>query len=80
MKTISVSQLKAHLSSELKLVQEGVEVVVLDHRHPVAKIVPFDAASLYIREATVPYTFEPLEALTNHDPLQALDMERQISL
>lgn len=57
MKTITVSQLKTHLGTELKLVPEGLEVVVLDHRHP--------------------DIFEPLAPLTNRDPLQTLDMERQ---
>jgi prevent-host-death family protein len=40
METISVSNLKAHLSGELKKVRSGARIVVLDHNHPVAELVP----------------------------------------
>ncbi len=36
MKTISVSQLKAHLSRELRKVEKGNSILITDHDHPVA--------------------------------------------
>lgn len=76
MKTISVSLLKAHLSAELKKVKAGEPVVVLDHRHPVAMVVPFEAEPLFTKEAAKPYTYKPLSPLTGKDPLSALLEER----
>jgi prevent-host-death family protein len=45
MKTLSVSQLKAHLSEELERVQAGGEVIVTDRGRPVARIVPMPVRS-----------------------------------
>jgi antitoxin (DNA-binding transcriptional repressor) of toxin-antitoxin stability system len=41
MKTISVSQLKSSLCAELKMVREGDPLVVLDHNHPIARVIPY---------------------------------------
>lgn len=43
MKTLSVSELKAHLSAELERVQAGEELLVTDRGRPVARIVPMPA-------------------------------------
>lgn len=40
MKTVNISDLKAKLSSHIKLVREGQEVIVCDRNEPVARIVP----------------------------------------
>ena len=40
MKTVSVSDLKAHLSQYLRTVQRGTEVQILDRGVPVARLVP----------------------------------------
>jgi prevent-host-death family protein len=40
MKTVNISDLKARLSSHIKLVREGEEVLVCDRNRPVARIVP----------------------------------------
>jgi prevent-host-death family protein len=40
MKTVNISDLKARLSSHIKLVREGQEVIVCDRNQPVARIVP----------------------------------------
>jgi len=40
MKTISVSQLKARLSQELRLAEQGEKIVVMDRQHPIAEIGP----------------------------------------
>jgi prevent-host-death family protein len=42
MKRLSVSYLKAHLSAELRAVQAGETVVVMDRDHPVARLVPIE--------------------------------------
>jgi len=76
MKTISVSSLKSHLSAELKKVQAGEIMVVLDHHHPVAKVVPFEDEPLFLREASETYRCKALPPLTGIDPLQALEQER----
>lgn len=39
--TVAVAELKAHLSKYLKLARSGKEVVITDHKTPVAKILPF---------------------------------------
>ncbi len=40
MKTVNISDLKAHLSAHIQLVRDGEEVVVCDRNQPVARIVP----------------------------------------
>lgn len=41
MKTVKISDLKAHLSAHIQMVQEGEEVIVCDRNKPVARIVPY---------------------------------------
>ena len=55
METISISKLKAHLSAEIKKVRNGARIVVLDHNHPVAEIIPTETYDLFVREAQVSY-------------------------
>ncbi len=40
-KSINIASLKAELAKYLRLVKAGEEVVVLEHRMPIAKIIPF---------------------------------------
>jgi antitoxin (DNA-binding transcriptional repressor) of toxin-antitoxin stability system len=40
MKTVKISELKAHLSANLRLVSSGEEVLVCDRDRPIARIVP----------------------------------------
>lgn len=44
MKTINVSVaiLKAKLSEYLRMVRQGSQIVVLDHKHPIAKVGPIN--------------------------------------
>src|SRR6185437_15931881 len=44
MKTINVNvaSLKAKLSEYLRLVQKGNQVIVLDHKHPIATLAPIE--------------------------------------
>lgn len=76
METISISKLKAHLSAELKKVPNGTRIVVLDHNHPVAELVPAESEALFVREAERNYTFEVLDPITSKSPDELLREER----
>jgi len=41
MKRVGTADLKAHLSEHLRAVRDGEEIVVLDRREPIARVVPF---------------------------------------
>ena len=43
--TANIATLKARLSEFLRVVKDGKEVTVLDHKLPVARIVPFETGS-----------------------------------
>jgi antitoxin (DNA-binding transcriptional repressor) of toxin-antitoxin stability system len=76
MRTISVAELKAHLSAELKRVTAGDAVTVLDHKKPVACLNPLPEELEYLRPKRAAYAFKPLEPLMAGDPLTLLDEER----
>jgi len=40
MRTVNISDLKAHLSAHIQLVKDGEEVLTCDRKKPVARIVP----------------------------------------
>ena len=76
MKTTSVSELKAHLSEILRAVKAGEEVIVLEHRRPVALIRPHGTDSMILRAAAATYTPGELGPLSTTDPDDALKDER----
>lgn len=85
MKSAQVAELKARLSHFLRLVRKGEEVVVLDRRQPIAKLVRFSADDhirLAIRRAEkdpallAKLRFEPLRD-KRIDSLSFLLEERQ---
>jgi antitoxin (DNA-binding transcriptional repressor) of toxin-antitoxin stability system len=41
MESISISNLKTHLSATLKEVVKGIHYLVMDRDHPIAEIVPY---------------------------------------
>jgi prevent-host-death family protein len=43
--TANIATLKARFSEFLRIVKNGKEVTVLDHKLPIAKIIPFEAGS-----------------------------------
>ncbi|MBI4406213.1 MAG: type II toxin-antitoxin system Phd/YefM family antitoxin [Deltaproteobacteria bacterium] len=51
---VNVATLKAQLAKYLRIVRGGEEVVVLDHKMPVAKIVPFDSSASTFLETIKP--------------------------
>ena len=80
MRTISIAQLKAHLSSELKKVQAGDPVTVLDHKRPVAVLTPVEETKpglTYARRAIRKPEFHRWEPLTEVDPLPGLLEDRE---
>ncbi len=76
MQTSSVSHLKAHLSEMLRAVKAGEDVLVLEHRRPVALIRPYSGDSTVLREPTATYTPRHLSPLTTKDPRDTLSAER----
>ncbi|NQT58684.1 MAG: type II toxin-antitoxin system Phd/YefM family antitoxin [Bacteroidetes bacterium] len=76
MQTISISELKSHLSAELKKVQKGTRIMVLDHKRPVAELIPAEVEELFVREAENPYVYKTLTPITEKDPVSKLDEER----
>lgn len=50
MRTVSIADLKNRLSSYLREVREGEELLVRDRRTPVARIVPLSASDLEAEE------------------------------
>ena len=76
METISVSKLKAHISAELKRVERGIELIVMEHKRPVAKLSPVNTDAFFIREPACRYAYKSLDPLVSTDPLQLLEEER----
>lgn len=76
METISVSNLKSHLSAELKRIEGGIALTVVDHKRPVAVLSPIKGETLFMREARYRYVYEPFEPLLDTDPLIFLNEER----
>jgi prevent-host-death family protein len=52
MKTVKISELKANLSANLRLVSSGEEVLVCDRNRPIARIVPVVAHNPEYSERT----------------------------
>lgn len=76
METISVSQLKTHLSAELKRIESGIALTVVDHKRPVAVLSPIRDEVTFVREAERRYEYVPFEPLVVGDPLELLNEER----
>lgn len=77
METTSVSYLKAHLSAELRRIEAGEELTVMDHKRPVARLVPVTEVSVVHKPAEtryVPVRFAPLIA-ADADELLAAERE-----
>lgn len=52
MNTVGIAELKARLSEHLRSVRKGRTLTVLDRDTPVARIVPYVAEAVEIRQAT----------------------------
>jgi antitoxin (DNA-binding transcriptional repressor) of toxin-antitoxin stability system len=77
MKHTSVSYLKAHLSAELRAVQAGETVVVMDRDHPVARLAPLeDEKGIQVREPLQAFGFGNPTPLLSGGALEALLEDR----
>jgi antitoxin (DNA-binding transcriptional repressor) of toxin-antitoxin stability system len=76
MNSIAIAELKAHLSAELKKVRAGETLIILDHKQPIARIVPLAATLSLYRQAKRAPRWQAYEPLLRTDPLPALDAER----
>jgi len=81
---INIGTLKAHLAKYLRLVQSGEEVVITDHKRPVARIIPFKAntpleflpARIDFKTLVAKIKINPLENKLKIDSLSLLLEER----
>ena len=55
MKKVKIAEFKSHLSTHLKAVRGGAELVITDRETPIAKVIPFGKGEepLRIRPATI---------------------------
>ncbi len=77
MRTINISQFKAHISRELRAVRQGERIVILDRDIPVAEVLPYRAdQSLRVRPPEKKLTYPEVSFRTTVDPLQFLMEDR----
>ncbi len=79
METISVSQLKAHLSEELRKVEAGASILVLDHKREVAILVPVkpkEEEEFWLPREIKPFVFIEHEPFSTIDPMMYLEEDR----
>lgn len=79
METTSFLYLKTQLRAELKKVQNGVPLLVVDHQRPIATIHAVAEEDFYVREAETLYEFKPCTPLISHGLSRILDEERKDS-
>ncbi len=79
METISVSKLKTHLSAELRRIESGLVLTVVDHKRPVATLSPIREENVFAREATCRYEYSSLTPLIDADVMRFLEEERKDS-
>ncbi|GAB4427484.1 MAG: hypothetical protein OHK0011_09390 [Turneriella sp.] len=81
--TAAVSDFKAHLSAYLRHVQNGNEITILDHKRPIAKVVPIERESLKDRLGIIPAKkkkfrdIRPKGIKLNIDPAQYVIEDRE---
>ncbi len=52
--TAPVSEFKAHLSQYLRSVQNGSELIILDHNRPIARVVPIASENMPEKLTIIP--------------------------
>ncbi len=81
MKSVSVATLKSNLSGYLDAVKNGSEIIVTSHRHPIARLVPFEKSrhELGILPAAKPISsLRKLEGISlRFDPVKFLLQDRR---
>ncbi len=77
MESISISKLKANLCAEIKMVRQGINLVVLDHKRPVAILSPYKTEPFLLHKAEKGYKYKELSPITDIDPCKKLREERE---
>lgn len=78
MKTVSMYQLKCHLSSFIDQAAAGARILITKHRRPVAALSPADAEHLHVGSKFGRATLKPLlRAPTQGKYLEVLDDDRR---
>lgn len=77
-KTINISQLKAHLSEQLRAVRKGQRLVILSRDIPVAQLIPYEQSAPVLAPRTPKRAimFRKLGIVVKTDPLEVLMAER----
>jgi antitoxin (DNA-binding transcriptional repressor) of toxin-antitoxin stability system len=77
-KTANISQFKTHISSLLRAVRDGDEIIILDRDIPVARVSPVarHPSRLASRPPVGPIPFRKPDIRVAVDPLQYLTEER----
>ena len=78
MRTINISQLKAHISEQLRAVRKGQRLVILNRDIPVAQLIPYEqpTPALASRAPKRAIMFRKLGIVVKTDPLEVLMAER----
>lgn len=78
MKTVSVYELKRHLSSFIDQAAAGARILITKHRRPVASLSPADVEHLHVGSKFGRGTLKPLlRAPTRGKYLEVLDDDRR---
>jgi len=75
-RTVAVAELKAHLSAELRRVQEGETTIIVDHRKPIARLSGLGSVPRYARRRLYPFVWQELEPLMTGDLHALIEKER----
>ena len=78
MKTINISQFKAHISEELRKVRAGEHIIILDRDIPVAEVIPYQEKKNLLNIRTPKHRLEYVQSSfsVRTDPLHYLMEER----
>ena len=78
MQTVSIYELKRHLSSFIDQAAGGARILITRHRRPVASLAPADVEHLHVGSKFGRGTLQPvLRAPTRGKYLEALDEDRR---
>ncbi|HRW25808.1 MAG TPA: type II toxin-antitoxin system Phd/YefM family antitoxin [Spirochaetia bacterium] len=75
-RTVAIAELKAHLSAELRRVQEGETTIIVDHRKPVAILSGLDPTPKYAYRRSGPFVWREFEPLTTAAIQALIEKER----
>lgn len=76
MKSLSVSNFKAHLSAYLRDVEKGETYVITEHRRPVAEVHRYRASDRIVSYPSVPFSLQGIEDAAGVDHLSGLQTRK----